>query len=258
MKKIGFVGMGNMAQALAMGFLRSGKESPEEIFAFAPNQKKLRENAERIGFVPCESAGEAIEKAELVIIACKPYQVQKVLEENIDVLTGKAIVNVAYGWTLDKALPFLPESTHYLHIVPNTPVSICSGILLAEEANTLGEDEPWVCELLGSVGEYVKLPTHLIGAANAVAGCGPAFIAMMIEALGDAGVKHGLSRNQAYTLASGVMAGTAKLQKESGLHPAVLKDQVCSPGGLTIRGVAALEEAGLRNALIKAVDATFI
>ncbi len=258
MKRIGFIGMGNMAQALATGFLRGGKETAGELFAFAPNQKKLRENAERIGFVPCESPAEAIKKAELVIIACKPYQVQGVLEENHDSLAGKTIVNVAYGWTLDKALPFLAENTHYLHIVPNTPVSICSGILLAEEANTLADEEPWVRELLSSVGAYVKLPTHLIGAANAVAGCGPAFIAMMIEALGDAAVKHGLSRAQAYTLASSVMAGTAQLQKETGLHPAILKDQVCSPGGLTIRGVAALEEAGMRDALIKAVDATFI
>ena len=258
MKKIGFIGMGNMAQALAMGFLRSGKESAGEIFAFAPNQEKLRKNAEHIGFVPCKSAAEAINNAELVIIACKPYQVQDVLQENRNDLAGKVIVNVAYGWTLDKTLPFLVGNTHYLHIVPNTPVSICSGILIVEEVNTLGEDEPWVRELLSSVGAYVKLPTHLIGAANAVAGCGPAFIAMMIEALGDAGVKHGLSRDEAYTLASSVMAGTAQLQKETGLHPAILKDQVCSPGGLTIRGVAALEEAGLRNALIKAVDATFI
>ncbi len=258
MKKIGFIGMGNMAQALAMGFLRSGKESGEAIFAFAPNQEKLRKNAEYIGFVPCKSAAEAIDNAELVIIACKPYQVERVLTENRDALAGKVIVNVAYGWTLDKAIPLLPGNAHYLHIVPNTPVSICSGIILAEETNTLGEDEPWVQELLRAVGEYVKLPTHLIGAANAVAGCGPAFIAMMIEALGDAGVKHGLSRDEAYTLATSVMAGTAQLQKETGLHPAILKDQVCSPGGLTIRGVAALEEAGMRNALIKAVDATFI
>ena len=257
MKKIGFVGMGNMAKALAMGFLRSGKQSREAIFAFAPNQEKLRKNAEHIGFVPCESVAGLIEKAEAIIIACKPYQVERILTENREALAGKVIVNVAYGWTLDKAIPLLPGNAHYLYIVPNTPVSICSGIILAEETNTLGEDEPWVQEFLRSVGEYVKLPTHLIGAANAVAGCGPAFIAMMIEALGDAGVKHGLSRDEAYTLASSVMAGTARLQKETGLHPAILKDQVCSPGGLTIRGVAALEEAGMRNALIKAVDATF-
>ena len=103
----------------------------------------------------------------------------------------------------------------------------------------------------------MKLPTPSIGAANALAGCGPAFIAMVIEALGDAAVKHGLTREQAYALASGVMEGTAKLQQESGMHPGILKDQVCSPGGVTIKGVAALEENGMRNAFMKAVDTTF-
>lgn len=140
----------------------------------------------------------------------------------------------------------------------HTPVSVCSGILLVEEKNSFSEEQAaFAEELFGSMGKYMKLPTSSIGAANALAGCGPAFVAMVIEALGDAAVKHGLTREQAYALASGVMEGTAKLQQESGMHPGVLKDQVCSPGGVTIKGVAALEENGMRNAFMKAVDATF-
>ena len=259
MKNIGFIGMGNMAQALAIGFLSSGKSCGDEIYAFAPNQEKLKENAEKIGFKPCAEAAEAIKNAELVILACKPYQIEGVLKENREALKGKLIVSVAYGWTLEKALPHLPENARYQYMVPNTPVSVCCGVLLVEEENSLEtKDEEWLVDLFGSVGTYMKLPTHLIGAANALTGCGPAFMAMIMEALGDAGVKHGLTREQAYTLASRVMEGSAKLREETGLHPAILKDQVCSPGGVTIRGVAALEEAGLRNALIKAVDATFI
>ena len=144
-------------------------------------------------------------------------------------------------------------------MVPNTPVSICSGIFLVEEENSLSAaEDAFTEELLGSIGKYIRLPLESIGAANALTGCGPAFMSMVIEALGDAGVKHGLTRQQAYKLAAGVMEGTAKLQQETGLHPGAMKDQVCSPGGVTIRGVAALEEAGMRNAFFKAVDATFL
>lgn len=257
MKKISFIGMGNMAQALAIGFLRCGKAAPDQLSAFAPNQPKLQENAKRIGFIPCASAKDAIKEADLVILACKPYQIEEVLQQNQTELEGKVIVNVAYGWTFEKALSCLPRNVHYQFMVPNTPVSVCSGVLLVEEQNSLtDEEEAWVEDLFSGVGTYMKLPSHLIGAANAVSGCGPAFLSMAMEALGDAAVKHGLTREQAYSLAAGVMAGTARLQTESGLHPGALKDQVCSPGGVTIRGVAALEEYGMRNAFIKAVDAT--
>ncbi len=259
MKKIGFIGMGNMAQALARGFIRSGKAAAADLYAFAPHQQKLRENAARIGFVPCASAKEAIKAADLVILACKPYQIEEVLQQNQEELAGKLIVNVAYGWILEKALPHLPRDARYQFMVPNTPVSVCSGILLVEEQNSLTDaEEKAIEELFSGVGSYMKLATHLIGAANAISGCGPAFLSMVIEALGDAGVMHGLTRAQAYALAAGMMEGTARLQAETGLHPGQLKDQVCSPSGVTIRGVAALEEAGMRHAFLKAVDATFL
>ena len=168
MKNIGFIGMGNMAQALAIGFLSSGKSCGEEIYAFAPNQEKLNKNAEKIGFKPCAEAAEAIKNAELVILACKPYQIEGVLKENREALKGKLIVSVAYGWTLEKALPHLPENARYQYMVPNTPVSVCCGVLLVEEENSLEtKDEEWLVDLFGSVGTYMKLPTHLIGAANA-------------------------------------------------------------------------------------------
>lgn len=258
MKTIGFIGMGNMAQAIVRGFHRAEVINKENIFAYAPHWDKLLKNAEDVGFIPCKTTNEMIDSADLVVLACKPYQIEAVLAENKEKLKGKAVVSIAYGWTLEKAKPYLPENTRYQYIVPNTPVSVCSGILLVEEENSLSDSESRFTEaLFGGIGNYMKLPTGNMGAANALAGCGPAFIAMIIEALGDAGVKHGLARQQAYSLASGVMEGTAKMQKETGLHPGVMKDQVCSPEGVTIRGVAALEEAGMRNAFFKAVDATF-
>lgn len=258
MKKIGFIGMGNMAQAMAVGLLRAGKVSGEALYAYAPNQDKLRDNAARIGFNPCASAEEAAANAEIVIMACKPYQLEGVLGRLGGALSGKLVVSVAFGWNYERAKALLPADTRYQYIVPNTPVSICSGVLLVEDQNNLtGEEEALLEDLLGGLGLYMKLPFAQMGAANAMSGCGPAFMSMVLEALGDGGVKHGLTRTQAYTLAAYGMEGTAKLQLETGLHPGVLKDQVCSPGGVTIRGVAALEENGLRNALLKAIDATF-
>ena len=246
MKKIGFIGMGNMAQAMAVGLLRADKVKREDLYAYAPNQEKLRDNAARIGFIPCASPEEAAANAEIVIMACKPYQIEAVYRQLGGALAGKLIVSVAFGWNFARAKPLLPTDTRYQYIVPNTPVSICSG-----------EEEALLEDLLGGLGLYMKLPFAQMGAANAMSGCGPAFMSMVLEALGDGGVKHGLTRTQAYTLAACGMEGTAKLQLETGLHPGVLKDQVCSPGGVTIRGVAALEENGLRNALLKAIDATF-
>ena len=258
MKKIGFIGMGNMAQAMAVGLLRAGKVSDEALYAYATNQDKLRDNAARIGFNPCASAEEAAANAEIVIMACKPYQLEGVLGRLGGALSGKLVVSVAFGWNYERAKALLPADTRYQYIVPNTPVSICSGVLLVEDQNNLtGEEEALLEDLLGGLGLYMKLPFAQMGAANAMSGCGPAFMSMVLEALGDGGVKHGLTRTQAYTLAACGMEGTAKLQLETGLHPGVLKDQVCSPGGVTIRGVAALEENGLRNALLKAIDATF-
>lgn len=259
MRKIGFIGMGNMAQAIVRGFHRAGKVQSEDIFAFAPHLDKLHKNAEAIGFNACESASEVIEKSDFIVLACKPYQMEAVLKAHCEELKKKAIVSIAYGWNFERAMQILPEGARYVYMVPNTPVSVGSGIFLVEEENSLSAaEDAFTEELLGSIGKYIRLPLESIGAANALAGCGPAFIAMVIEALGDAGVKYGLTRQQAYELASGVMEGTAKLQQETGLHPGVLKDQVCSPGGVTIRGVAALEEAGMRNAFFKAVDATFL
>ena len=259
MKTIGFIGMGNMAQAIVRGLHRAEAIKKENVLAFAPHLDKLHKNAGEIGFIACDTTAELIEKSDMIVLACKPYQIEKVVKENEEALKGKAIIGIAYGWNLEKAAQILPEGARYVYMVPNTPVSICSGIFLVEEENSLSAaEDAFTEELLGSIGKYIRLPLDSIGAANALAGCGPAFMSMVIEALGDAGVKHGLTRQQAYELAAGVMEGTAKLQQETGLHPGAMKDQVCSPGGVTIRGVAALEEAGMRNAFFKAVDATFL
>lgn len=253
--KIGFIGMGNMAMALAEGFLMSGKVTKEDIFAYAPNQEKLKKNSEKIGFVPCSAAEEAVAAGEVIFAACKPYQMEKVFGSLKDVLGGKTVVSVAAGWTFDRLTALLGEKVKAQYILPNTPVAVCSGVTIMENASNIPENErKEIIELLECTGQVVEMPAEIMGAASSVTGCGPAFAAMIIEGLADGAVKNGVPRDKAYQLVCGMMMGTAKLQLETGKHPGEMKDNVCSPGGSTIRGVAALEEAGLRSALIKAVD----
>lgn len=255
--KVSFIGMGNMAQALAKGFLKAGALNKEEIFAHAPNQEKLENNSKAIGFTPCKTAEDAVEASDLIIAACKPYQIEKVFSPLISALRGKTVLSVASGWTFDRLRVLMGEEVKLQYILPNTPVAVCSGVTIMESASSVPEDErEMIRRLLESVGQVVEMPFDIMAAASSVTGCGPAFAAMVIEGLADGAVKNGVPREKAYQLVCGMIMGTAKLQLETGQHPGRIKDNVCSPGGTTIKGVAALEEAGLRSALIKAVDAS--
>lgn len=256
MKNLGFIGMGNMAKAIAEGIITSGKMDGSHVFAFAPNQEKLQKNAEAIGFVPCASTKELLEKADTIVMACKPYQIEDILAEYKENLKGKALLSVAVGWDYAKYEPLLDESTRVQFIMPNTPAMVAEGVMLFEATHSLEQQErEEIKELFSVLGLVEELPSRLMGIGGTLTGCGPAFLDLVIEALGDAGVKYGLPRAQAYALVSQMILGSAKLQLATGEHPGVLKDNVCSPAGTTIRGVGALERAGLRAAFLDAVDA---
>ena len=256
MEQFGFIGMGNMAKALADGFIASGALQKEQVFAFAPNQEKLSKNAEAIGFTPESSLAELVEKCDTLIMACKPYQIEGVLSEIGDQIKGKVLLSIAAGWDYARysACPYM-DQVRIQFIMPNTPAMVKEGILLFEEIHSLTDAEcKQAKELFGVLGLVQVLPTHLMGIGGAVCGCAPAFVDLFIEAYADVAVKYGIQRDAAYKLISQMVLGSAKLQMETGLHPGVLKDQVCSPAGTTIRGVAALEENGFRHACIASVD----
>lgn len=203
----------------------------------------------------CSSLKEVSQKSDMIFMACKPYQIEDVLKELGDELCGKAVVSVAAGWNYQRYRSALPADARIQFIMPNTPAAVGEGVFLAEEENDLMEEERnFLFELLTAVGMVKELPSRLMDAAMAISGCGPAFMDMIIEALGDAGVKNGLQRKDAYELACFTMVGSARLKMETGLHPGELKDNVCSPAGSTIKGVASLEESGIRYAFIKAID----
>ena len=162
---------------------------------------------------------------------------------------------MAAGWPFERYEALLPGTRH-LSTMPNTPVRVCAGVFLLEEKHSLTPEEyVLVQELFGHLGLVQPVESRLLGIAGTLSGCGPAFVSMFIEALGDAGVKHGLPRAMAYRLAGQMGAGTGRMQVETGAHPGAMKDAVCSPGGTTIVGVAELERGGMRAAVINAVDA---
>lgn len=256
MKALGFIGMGNMAKAIAQGIIQSGKIEGANIYAYAPHQDKLKKNAENIGFMACESMDVLLKQADTVIMACKPYQIEAVLGAYKEELKNKALISIAAGWDYARYKPMLDESTRVQFIMPNTPAMVGEGVLLFEETNSLKEQErKELMEIFSALGLVEEIPSHLMGIAGTLTGCGPAFIDLVIEALGDAGVKYGVPRAQAYALVSQMILGSGKLQLATGEHPGVLKDNVCSPAGTTIRGVNALERAGMRAAFLDAIDA---
>ena len=237
--KIGFVGFGNMASAMADGWIAAGVAA-SDMCACAGRYDALVERCEARGMVACHDAAE-------VVAAFAPLK---------DALAKKVVLSVAWTWDSAKWEQVLPGVAH-ISTVPNTPVSVGEGVIACEKASTLSDEQSAVVlDLLGKLGAVVELDTSLLFVGGTVGGCAPAFVAMAIEALGDAAVKHGIPRADAYRIVSQMVLGTAKLQLATGQHPAAMKDAVCSPGGATIKGVVALEDAGMRSALVKAIDAT--
>ncbi len=256
MEKLGFIGMGNMGKALASGFIRSGSIAASNVFAYAPHREKLEKSAEEIGFVPVYTLKQLANECDTLIMACKPYQIEEVLTEIAEELRGKALVSIAAGWDYMEYGRIIDRSVRFQFVMPNTPACVGQGMILFEKANSLEEKErAEIKALFESVGVVEELPSSLMGIGGALTGCGPAFADLMMEAYADAAVKYGVSRDKAYKLVAQMLLGAAKLQLETEKVPAQLKDEVCSPGGTTIRGVAALEEYGFRNACIKSIDA---
>jgi pyrroline-5-carboxylate reductase len=253
---IGFIGMGNMALAIASGLIKHGGIDASKIYGYAPNQDKLVANAKSVGFTPCQSIQELVSRSEILVMACKPYQIEKVLQEIYYDLKGKALLSIAAGWDFARYSSLVDKSTRVQFIMPNTPVMVGEGVFLFEDKNSLlPEERKDIMELFSSMGVVQELPSRLMGIGGTITGCGPAFIDMLMEGFGDAAVKYGIQRGMAYRLIAQMVLGSAKLQLETEKHPGVLKDEVCSPGGTTILGVEALERAGFPVACMDAVKA---
>ncbi len=254
--RLGFIGFGNMGRAICDGLIKAEAVDPKKIYACAKDWEKLLDNTEERGINACEAAEETIDNSDMIIIAVKPYMVRTVLEPVKHLLLGKAVVSIAAGCDFNTYEDFLIEGTNHISTIPNTPVSVGRGIFVCEKKHSLTDEQLQAFKnIFSSIAQLEFVESKLLSVAGTLSGCGPAFAAMFIEALGDAGVKYGLTRDTAYRLAAQMISGTGAMQIETGQHPGAMKDAVCSPGGTTIRGVSALEEEGFRTAIIKAIDA---
>lgn len=254
--KLGFIGMGNIARAAVTGLLGAHALPARDVYACAAHYERVKAYADETGITACPGAAEVLQACDTLVIAVKPQVVEAALAPFRAEIAGKNLLSFVYGWDLDKYLNFLGANARVQYLLPNTPCATGEGILLAENRHTLpANTRETLFSLLSCLGLIEELPSSLMRAGTAVASCGPAFIAMAIEALADAGVKYGLPREAAYHLASQMARGTGALQLQTQAHPGRIKDGVCSPGGVTIRGVEALERAGMRAAFFEAINA---
>jgi pyrroline-5-carboxylate reductase len=255
--KIGFLGAGKMASALARGFAGSGLVRPEEIMASDVYEGARASFSKDVGASATASNLEVVRFANVLIVAVKPGQVGDVIREIAPALKkSHLLISIAAGVTLDKMESALPARARVVRVMPNTPALVgasASGYALGSAATN--EDGELVQKLLSSVGIAFRVTESLLDAVTGLSGSGPAYVFAMIEALSDGGVAAGLPRDTATRLAAQTMMGAAKMVLETGTHPAALKDMVTSPGGTTIEGLHELEKAGVRGALMNAVRA---
>lgn len=253
---IGFIGAGQMARALAAGFVKAGLVRPEAILASDPVPQAREAFLKAVDGARVLADNASVGKeAEVLILATKPQQIAAALPSLAAVTADKLVISIAAGVklaTLDQGL----ARARLVRVMPNTPCLIgqsASGYCLGPRSS--GDDAKRVEQLLSSVGLAFAVDEPLLDAVTGLSGSGPAFAYVMIEALADGGVRMGLKRDVALTLAAQTLRGAAQLMLETGEHPAVLKDRVASPGGTTIAGLEALEAGGLRGTLMAAVEA---
>ena len=257
--KIGFIGLGNMGGSLAR-LVAQDERYRSELLLANRSRDKAEKIAAEVGGQPVSNE-EIFAQAEVIFLGIKPAQFADLLAEYHEVLEERdslILVSMAAGLSLELLEKFTSSHHRWIRIMPNTPVVVGEGVIsfaLSQQANQSDEDLLW--ELLSSAGLLVKLEEKQLDAATALAGCGPAFVYLFIEALADAGVQAGLSRDISLQLANQTLLGAAKLSQISGQHPAQLKDQVCSPAGSTIAGVASLEENAFRGTVMSAVQAAY-
>ena len=255
MVKLGFIGFGNMAGAIAQGIIQSAFLKPCDCIGYDINDEMMQK-MEDMGIERAHNIKEVIDESELILIGVKPQGVETLLNSYREQLEEKVIISIVLGYDFEKYQELLPASTRHVFVMPNTPVRVGQGMSLIEERHSLKEEEfKFVKDMFGAIGCVEVVSSHLMATAGTLSGCGPAFVYMMIEALADGVVKEGVPRELAYQLASQTLVGAAMMQKITHQHPGVLKDQVCSPGGSTICGVEALEKGQLRATLMSAITA---
>ena len=255
-KRLGFVGCGNMGEALVKGLVEASVVPGDLIIVSDTRNERLAELDRRYGVRCAKSNVELVRDADVVVLAVKPQIMAPVLSEIASSLSRRhLVISIAAGVSTGTLRAGAGKDLRLIRVMPNTPALVLEGATAIAKAKDLETgDLETAEEIFGAVGKVVVLDEELMDAVTGLSGSGPAYVAVVIESLADGGVKMGLDRVTAMTLATQTVLGAAKLLLETNLHPGALKDMVSSPGGTSIAGIAALEEGGIRTTFIKAVE----
>lgn len=256
----GFIGVGNMGGALARAAVKG--MNPRSIVLSNRTVAKAETLATELGCVSA-SVREVAGECRYIFLGVKPQMMTELLNEIAPILAARAdefiLVSMAAGLSMSDIRRMARGNYPVIRIMPNTPVAVGSGVILYDATDNVPDSAlKEFCNNLKFAGLLDPLPEHLIDVGSALAGCGPAFACLFLEALADGAVACGLPRAKAMEYGAQMLLGAAKLALESGQHPSQMKDAVCSPGGSTIAGVKALEQGGFRAAAISAVEAAFL
>jgi len=253
---VGFIGAGNMGEALIKGLIEANLVPATSIHATDVRLERLKELDRQFGIQVSSDNADLVRHSDIVILAVKPQIMDSVLKEIAPAVTRKKLlISIAAGVSTAKIRAVLHKDARLIRVMPNTPALVLEGVTAIAKADGLEPDDlDTAGEIFSAVGRVVVLDETLMDAVTGLSGSGPAYVAIVIESLADGGVRMGLDRITAMTLATQTVLGAAKLLLETGLHPGALKDMVSSPGGTSIAGIAALEEGGIRTTFIKAVE----
>ena len=258
MAKYGFIGMGNMGYAIMNALL---KLYPASDFLFSdanPDREAWVKKQTKVE--AAQTNAECANQSQVIVLAVKPQFYDTVLKNiKYAVKPEQIIISIAPGITIETIRKKLGDKARIVRAMPNTPALLGEGITgVSYDAEDFTEEEKEVIhQLFQSIGAMEVVPESMMDAVVCASGSSPAYVYMFIEALADSAVKYGMPREKAYTFAAWAVRGAAQMVLETGKHPGELKDQVCSPAGTTIAAVAALEENGFRNAVMKATDACY-
>lgn len=258
MKKIGFIGCGNMGGALAAAAVKS--VGGENVFVCDSDNKKAQLFSDKYK-ANCADTKTVCEESDYIFLGVKPQMLSGLFSEIKPYLEAKSrvvLVSMAAGVNIASLEKVAPKGMPIIRIMPNMPASVGSGIILyAPNAFVKDDEVDEFCSAMKEAGMLDKIDEAKIDAASCISGCGPAFVFMFIEALSDGAVECGLPREKALLYAAEVLKGSAELMLKTGEHPGKLKDSVCSPAGSTIEGVKALEDGSFRADAINAVIAAY-
>ncbi|WP_154826971.1 pyrroline-5-carboxylate reductase [Clostridium butyricum] len=255
-KKVGFIGCGNMGSSMVGGLIKSGFLKSEEIIVSTKTEASSKKLRDEFKVATTLDSKTVAKESETIILAVKPNMYKSVVEEIKSELTeDKLIITIAAGISIENMEEWLGYDLKIIRTMPNTPALVGQAMSAVCPNKNVSEEELKYCiNIFESFGECEVLEEKYFDGFIAVAGSSPAYVFMFIEAMADGAVKLGIPRAKAYKMAAQSVLGSAKMVLETGKHPGELKDMVCSPAGTTIDAVVELEKLGFRNSVIQAMD----